>query len=310
MANTSEEQQGNPRVRKAALKGLLVNLGLVALKGTAGVTTGSRALIADAVHSLSDLTTDIAVVLGARYWSRPPDENHPLGHRGIETAVSIFIGIMLLAAGAGIGIDALVSIGRNKEVTSPGIAAAAAALASLIVKEILSRWTLKMSRITGSVALSANAVHHRSDALSSIPVLIAVSISIVKPELAFLDAVAGAVVSIFVIISGWKILKPGLLEMANTAPPAEVLVRIRDTALSVQGVRGIHALRARMETGGLFVDLHVQLSGEMTLREGFVLCRKVEEAIRTAEPSIRDVIARIEPAVPCGDADRCHLDWS
>ncbi len=310
MLNTSEEQQGTDKVRQAALRGLLVNLGLVALKSITGFSTGSRALIADAVHSLSDLTTDIAVVVGARYWNRPPDENHPLGHRGIETTVSMFIGIMLLAAGAGIGIDAVVSLGKRSTISSPGMAAAVAAFVSLVVKVILSRWTLKMSRITGSVALSANAVHNRSDALSSIPVLIAVSISMVNAELAFLDSVAGAVVSIFVLLSGWKVLKPGLMEMTNTAPPAEVLISIRETALSVEGVEGIHSLRARRETGGLFVDLHVQLAGTMEVREGFFLCRKVEEAIRKAEPSIRDVIARIEPSVPCGDADRCPVDWS
>jgi len=291
-------------VKRAGLTSLAVNLLLVFIKGFIGVAAGSRALVADAVHTLSDLSTDIAVIVGVKFWYRPPDESHPMGHRGIETAVSMFIGIMLVVAGAGIGYDAVRSMGRDTA-SPPGLLAAFAALLSVISKEILYRWTLKKSRETGSAALTANALHNRSDAFSSIPVLVAIGASQVSPELAFLDPLAGTVVSVFVIISGWNVLKPGIAQMTNTAPPAMTVEKIRLAALSVDGVMGLHRLRARMQAGGIFVDLHLQIDGETPVIKAFLASKEVEKKILAVDPLIRDVIARIEPWAPCGDADDC-----
>ena len=156
MANTLKQSHLKAKeIQQSALAGLIVNVLLSLLKGYAGIASGSRALLADAVHSLSDLTTDIAVIVGARFWCRPPDKSHPMGHRGIETAVSLFIGLMLLVAGLGIGIDSIKSLGENSTSLKPGILAVIAALISLIAKEFLFRWTMKKARETGSGALAA-----------------------------------------------------------------------------------------------------------------------------------------------------------
>lgn len=296
------------KVRKAGFVSLGVNVVLTLLKGTAGVLSGSRALTADAVHSLSDLSTDIAVVVGSRFWSRPPDASHPLGHSGIETAVAMFIGLMLMAAGAGIGLDSVKVLETAETARPPGAAAVAVAALSIAVKETLYRWTLKKSRETRSAALAANAKHNRSDAFSSIPVLLAVTASVISPKLAFIDGLAGAVVSVFIIISGFEVLKPCFKQMTNTAPSKELVEKIRDTVLGMDGVSGLHDLRARMQTGGVFVDLHLQVEGKIQIEEAFLIAKRVEEAIRELDGDILDVIARVEPWAPCGDADRCIHD--
>lgn len=292
-------------IRRAAVAGLVVNVVLTVLKGYAGVVSGSRALVADAVHSLSDLTTDIAIIVGARYWCKPPDDSHPMGHKGIETVVSLFIGLMLLLTGVGIAFDSIKALGGDASSVRPGLFAVLAAAVSLVSKEILFRWSLKKARQTGSGALAANAWHHRSDGFSSIPVLIAVSASALSSSLVFLDSIGGAVVSIFVIKAGWKVLLPVIGEVTNSAPPVEVVNKMKNAARGVAGVVSIHRFRARMQGGGIYVDLHLQVDGESSVKEGYFIGKAVEVGIMGCDSSVRDVIARIEPFSPCGDADNC-----
>ncbi len=307
MQNISQDfPQVAKEIQRTAVAGLIVNILLAILKGYAGVLAGSRALIADAVHSLSDLTTDIAVIVGARFWCRPPDETHPLGHKGIETVVSLFIGLMLLATGIGIAYDSLNALGSENSTLKPGVFALLVATVSLAAKEILFRWTLKKARDTGSGALAANAWHHRSDGFSSIPVLLAISASMISRSMMFLDSIGGAVVSIFIIKSGWNVLKPVIGEVTNSAPPSEVIEKMVKVAQSVNGVINIHRFRARMQGGGIYVDLHIQVEAEYTVQQGYIIGRQVEDSIMNSDSSIRDVIARIEPYSPCGDVDNCH----
>jgi len=303
-----DQRESVETVRRTGIVCLVVNSILTVLKGVVGISSGSRALTADAFHSLSDLTTDIAVVLGSRFWSRPPDDTHPLGHSGIETAVAMFIGFMLVASGVGIGYDSIRELGAAHSSESPGMPAVVAAAVSIVLKETLYRWTIRKSREARSAALAANARHNRSDAFSSIPVLFAVIASVISPGLAFIDDIAGAVVSVFIVISGFQVLKPCLQQMMNTAPPEELVKKIKATALEVEGVSGLHDLRARMQSGGLFVDLHLQVEGKIQIEKAFFIARRVEEAIKSIDPSILDVIARVEPWAPCGDADRCFHD--
>jgi len=292
-------------IQRAAVAGLLVNILLTALKGIAGVHAGSRALVADAVHSFSDLTTDIVVIVGARFWCRPPDETHPMGHKGIETVVSLFIGLMLVVTGIGIAVDSLRSFGSHSSSIRPDLFAVVTAAISLVSKEILFRWTLKKAGKTGSGALAANAWHHRSDGLSSIPVLVAVVAPLISRSLVFLDSIGGAVVSIFIVNAGWKVLQPVIGEVTNSAPPVEVVNKMMSAAEGVTGVISIHRFRARMQGGGIYVDLHLQVSGDNTVYQGYSIGKEVEETIMRSDSSVRDVIARIEPFSPCGDADKC-----
>ncbi len=307
MPNTLQEYPHNAEnIQRAAVAGLIVNVLLTVFKGVAGVHAGSRALVADAVHSLSDLATDVAVIVGARFWCRPPDETHPMGHKGIETVVSLFIGLMLVATGAGIAVDSLKTLSSHSSSVKPDLFAVVVAAVSLISKEMLFRWTLRKAENTGSGALAANAWHHRSDGISSIPVLVAVSAPMISRSMSFLDSVGGAVVSIFIVRAGWKVLQPVIGEVTNSAPPARVVNKMMSAARGVSGVISIHRFRARMQGGGIYVDLHVQVSGDNTVYQGYSIGKEIEKTIMSSDSSVRDVIARIEPFSSCGDADNCE----
>lgn len=292
-------------IQRTAVVGLITNIVLTGLKGYAGVLSGSRALVADAVHSLSDLATDVAIIVGARYWCKPPDDTHPLGHKGIETVVSLFIGLVLVLTGTGIAVDSLKAFGSDSTSLRPGLFAIAVAVLSLATKEILFRWTIRKARETGSGALAANAWHQRSDGLSTIPVLIAVSAPMISRSLMFLDSIGGIIVSIFIVKAGWKVLRPVIGEVTNSAPPVEVVSKLMDVARGVSGVISIHRFRARMQGGGIYVDLHLQVKGSCTVWQGYAIGKQVEESVMGSDSSVRDVIARIEPFSPCGDADSC-----
>lgn len=155
------------------MKGLVANLILAAIKFFAGFVGHSHAVVADAVHTLADSITDIAILVGSMYWSRPSDHAHPYGHRRIETMVTMFIGAALLLTGLGIGYDSIRVLAGDVFVT-PGWPAVVAAFLSLIIKEILFRWTSRVGKEVRSSALLANAWHHRTDAISSLPVFLAV----------------------------------------------------------------------------------------------------------------------------------------
>lgn len=309
MNTSGGSRPGADRVRRAGAASLALNIPLTVLKGAVGILAGSRALTADAVHSLTDLSTDLSIVVGSLYWGKPPDEEHPMGHGGIETGVTLFIGIMLASAGIGIGLDSLRAVSGYAGSSSPGIPAVVAAGVSVISKGLLSRWMFRVGRETGSQALIANARHNRSDALSSLPVLLAVGVSTMVPGLAFIDGAAGMVVSVFIVMSSWKVLEPVFKQLVNASPSEELLSRIRTAILEEEGVTGFHRLRARMQAGGIFVDLHLQVEGRVMIEEAFLTARRVENAVRALDPSIIDVMVRVEPWAPCGDADRCfHRD--
>ena len=173
-------------LRRVTWVGLFANLVLSAIKFAAGTFGRSQALVADAIHSLSDLTTDIAVLAGSHYWSRPPDENHPYGHRRLETLVTVFISVVLMAAGIGIGWKAISTL-HQEHAAPPSWIAVLAAFVSIISKESLYRWTAITGRRIKSPVMAANAWHHRTDALSSIPVLVAVAGARLFPTWSFLD---------------------------------------------------------------------------------------------------------------------------
>ena len=281
-------------VRKVTWVGLCVNLILAAVKFAAGILGRSQALIADAIHSLTDLTTDIAVIAGSHYWSRPPDENHPYGHRRLETLVTVFIGVVLVLAGIGIGWKAISTL-HEQHSPPPGWIAVIAALASIICKESLYRWTAITGQRVKSPALAANAWHHRTDALSSIPVLIAVTGARVFPTWSFLDHVGAVVVSIFILHASVKIIWPGLGELIDVGAPTEIRRRIRDIALKNEGVLQVHDIRTRFISSSIQVDLHIVVEGLITVREGHDIADDVRARIVTAIPEVLDVIVHVDP---------------
>ena len=293
-ASTSHDADREKIVRKVTWVGLWVNLFLAAIKFTAGIYGRSQALVADAIHSLTDLTTDIAVIAGSHYWSRPPDENHPYGHRRLETLVTVFIGVVLIAAGIGIGWKAISAL-QEKHASPPGWIAVAAALASIVCKESIYRWTAMTGRRLKSAALAANAWHHRTDAFSSIPVLIAVAGARVFPSWSFLDHLGAAVVSIFILHASIKIIWPGLSELIDVGAPKETRKKIRDIALKNEGVLQVHDIRTRYISSSIQVDLHIVVDGLITVRQGHDIADDVKARIIDRIPEVLDVIVHVDP---------------
>jgi cation diffusion facilitator family transporter len=291
------EQVQLPReayVRKVTWVGFMTNIGLSGLKFVAGYVGRSQALIADAIHSLTDTTTDIAVIAGSHFWSRPPDKNHPYGHRRLETLITVFIGFMLAAAGIGVGWGAISSL-HEKHTSPPGLVAFCAALFSILCKEILYRWTAHASRKAKSPAMAANAWHHRTDAISSLPVLVAVGGALLFPTWSFLDQVGAAIVSIFILHSAIKIIWPGISELIDVGAPEEINTKITRMALESGEVQEIHALRTRYISSGIQVDMHIVVKGSISVREGHSIADKVERRIIEAIPEVLEVVIHVDP---------------
>lgn len=283
------------QTRRVTWIGIFVNVGLSMLKFFAGWLGHSQAVIADAFHSLSDLVTDFAVLLGLRFWSAPPDENHPYGHQRIETLVTTIIGVLLFAVGIGIGYNALATV-RDSHVQPPGRIAMIGAFVSIVFKEVLYRWTVKVGRRIRSSAVIANAWHHRSDALSSIPALLAVGVAVLYPKWAFIDHIGALIVSLFIIKVSWDIVFPALSDLTDRAASEKDREHIRAIASAMEGVKSVHALRSRRAGSSYYVDLHVLVDGMMTVQRGHSISEQVKQAILDNRPDVVDVVVHLEPS--------------
>ena len=281
-------------VRKVTWAGFAVNLLLSGLKFGAGYFGRSQALVADAIHSLTDTTTDLAVIAGSHYWSRPPDECHPYGHRRLETLVTVFIGLMLAAAGAGIGWHAVSSLSA-KPGAPPGWVALGAALASIATKEILYRWTAAAGKKIKSPALAANAWHHRTDAISSVPVLIAVGGALAYPSWSFLDLIGAAVVSVFILHAALKIIWPAISELVDAGAPGEIKQHIAKIAIQASGVQEAHGIRTRYISSSILADLHIVVKGSLSVRDGHNIAEDVRSRIIAGIPEVIDVVIHVDP---------------
>jgi cation diffusion facilitator family transporter len=284
----------SPEAKRVTWAGLGVNLGLSVLKLICGLVGSSQALVADAVHTVSDSSTDVAVLIGMRYWSAPADEAHPHGHRRIETVITAAIAVLLAGVAVGLVSHAVVSL-RQPHPEPPGWIALVAAVASIGSKEGIYRWTLAVSRRIKSPALAANAWHHRSDSLSSVPVVLAVIGARVRPEWIYLDHIGAAVVSVFILRAAWQAGWPALKELVDTGAPAKDLERIREIAMGVEPVCEVHAVRTRYVGPGLAVDLHVRVEGALSVREGHDVSEEVKRRLLAEGPELVDVVVHLEP---------------
>jgi len=282
------------KVRRVGWVGLVCNLVLAAAKAAAGIIGHSQAVLADALHSLTDSVTDIAVILGVRFWTAPADEDHPHGHGRVETLVTVFIGLAVGAVAVGMGVEAIRGLKHEPEVAPAGIALVVS-LISIVVKEALYRWTAKVGREVGSPALEANAWHHRSDAISSIPAAVAVAVSIIDPEWAVVDRVGAVVVCFLILQASWRILRPAVDQLIDAGAPAAERRRIEKLALEVDGVEAAHAVRTRYVGSKLAVDLHVEVDGGLSVGDGHAIAVAVREKLIAEGPNVADAVVQIEP---------------
>ena len=293
--NTAANRSENTReVQRITWIGFWYNLAIAAAKITCGWVGSSRAVVADGFHSLSDVATDVVLLIGVRFWNRPADECHPYGHRRIETVITFFMGAGLALTAAGIIYGAMKGI-RVHHDTVPSWIAFWAAVGSIISKEWLYRWTIAAGRKTGSSAVIANAWEHRSDVFSSIPAAIAVIVAILLPGWNFVDHVGAVIVSVLIFKAAWAIAYPAYKELIDAAASPQALNSIRETALKTPKVLQVHGIRTRTFGSGIQVDLHVMVDGSMTVVEGHDVSMNVKRRIIEQIPGVHDALVHLEP---------------
>lgn len=278
--NTSREKE----IYKVTLCGGVVNLLLLVFKFVAGVTAHSSAMIADAVHSLSDFVTDIVVIAFVRISGKPQDEDHEYGHGKYETFATALIGAALLIVGIGIFADSasgIVGFMRGERLEAPGMLAFVAALVSVLSKEAVYRYTVIKGRRLNSKAVIANAWHHRSDALSSVGTMAGIGGAIFLGDTwRVLDPLAALVVSLFIIRVAWQLVKPSIDELLEKSLPKDMEDTITAVILSFKGVRSPHHLRTRYIGNTIAIEVHIRLDGSMTLSEAHDITKRIEAALK------------------------------
>jgi len=288
------------KIRKVTWIGFWLNIALSIFKIFAGIIGHSQAILADGIHSVSDTVTDLAVIIGSYYWSKPPDSDHPYGHKRLETLVTLFIGLVLIAAGAAIGWQAILTI-DEAHAKPPSMIALLAAAVSIITKEILYRWTARIGKSIKSMSLVANAWHHRLDSFSSIPAFIAVGAAIMFPELPFLDHAGAIFVSALIFHAALKIIFNGIKEFVDMGAPEEICDEIKRLATQHPCVIQAHGIRTRYMGSSIQVNLHLVLDSEMTVFEGHEVAETIKKSILENGPDVIDVEIHIEPSESAKD---------
>jgi cation diffusion facilitator family transporter len=287
-------------VVRITLVGSVVNLALLTLKFVAGILGRSAAMIADAVHSLSDFVTDIIVLVFIRISSKPRDESHKYGHGKYETLATVIIGVVLCLVGLKLMWD-----GGNKvygfffkgeQLASPGYIALIAALVSIVVKEILFRYTVIVGRRENSQSVIANAWHHRSDAFSSLGTALGIGGAILLgPNWAVLDPIAAVVVSVFIVKVALELLIPAINELLEKSLPADVEAEILNTIMMTPGVSDPHNLRTRRIGNNYAIEIHIRVDGAMSVCDAHDLTKLIETRLRERFGQDTHVNIHVEP---------------
>jgi cation diffusion facilitator family transporter len=298
----------NPRdaryreVRKVTLIGSVVDLLLGIIKVVIGYLSHSQALVADGIHSFSDLFTDFLVLFAAKHSHREADEEHPYGHGRIETVATVALGVALLTVAAGISYDAVRRLLEPDLLLHPGLLALLAALVSVFAKEVIYQYTARVARRLRSNMLHANAWHSRSDAISSIVVVIGVGGTMAG--LRWLDAAAAIVVALMIAKIAWDLLWKSLQELIDTALEAEQVEAISASIRDVPGVRSLHMLRTRRSGSDALVDVHILVDPKLSVSEGHQIGETVRSRLLAGNDEVTDVTVHIDPeddelASPC-----------
>lgn len=280
--------------RRAGWVGVLVNLILACTKILFGFLSQSQSLVADGIHSLSDLATDAVILVAARHANREPDEDHPYGHGRFETVATTVLGLILIAVAAGIVIDAVHRIVNPEDLAIPGFLALAVAAFSILANEWLYQYTIRVARRVRSTMLKANAWHHRSDSVSSLVVVVGVGGTIAG--IPYLDAVAAVGVGLMIVHIGWKLAWSSVRELVDTALDSDRVDAIRDAILAVDGVKAMHLLRTRNLGGQALADVHVLVDHPWcSVSEGHMISETVRAKIINEVDEIFDVTVHIDP---------------
>lgn len=287
------------QIFQTTLVGSVANLLLVVFKFIAGIVGHSAAMIADAVHSLSDFITDIIVVIFVAISGKPEDEDHDYGHGKYETLATAVIGIILFFVGVGIlisGIKAIVGTLQGEPLQTPSLLALIAAVISIVVKEVLYHYTVKRGKALGSSSVVANAWHHRSDALSSIGTAIGIGGAIFLGEQwRILDPIAAVIVSLFIIKVAVELFKPCIEELLERSLPTEMEQKILDIILSTPQVSSPHHLRTRRIGSYIAIEVHIRMDGQTSLSEAHQVASDIERRLKAEFGESTHIGIHMEP---------------
>lgn len=283
------------------LWGALVNMGLTVFKLLAGIFGRSAAMVADGIHSLSDLLSDAVVLIFTHISSKGNDKGHSFGHGKFETFATMIVSLMLLIVGAGMmknGINSIIDILNGNILPKPGWIAITAAVVSIAAKEILYRVTARVGRKVDSPVVIANAWHHRSDAMSSIGSLVGIGgAMILGSKWTILDPLAACAISIAIIVVAVKMGLPSIEELLEASLPEDVEYEIRETASAVPGVRNIHALKTRRNGVSYIIDAHILVDPQISVVESHEIASQVENALSSRYGKETQVNIHVEPDI-------------
>ena len=280
------------QTQKVSLISASTNALLALVKTIIGFIGQSQALIADGLHSLSDLLADALVLITAKWANRAPDHDHPYGHKRLETLSSVVIAFLLLFIGIGIAANSIHLYILNQTEIPPSLWVMTAALVSIAANEWLFRYGMRIGKLIQSDLLITNAWHSRSDALSSLIVLLS-SIGVYF-HLSFLDAVGALIIATLIIKMSVQMILKATNELIDAAADPETLDAIKHLIETTEGVVAVHQLRTRLHSGLIFVDTHIIVTSTITVSEGHFIGELVKEKLMTANQQITDVTVHID----------------
>ena len=289
-------KQSNDIAMKVSNASIAVNLLLSVFKMIAGIAAHSSAMVSDAVHSASDVFSTFIVIIGFRLSAKKADKEHPYGHERMECAASIVLAVILLITGLEIGRTAVNTLtsGNIEEITVPGIFALIAAAVSIIVKELLYRYTIYYAKQINSGALKADAWHHRSDALSSVGALIGIG----GAQLGFpaLEPVACLVICVFIVKASAEIFKDAVDKMVDKACDDDTQQKMKELIENESGVEYLVSLNTRMFGSRIYVDTVIAVNGSLTLSSAHDIAEKLHDDIEKKFPQVKHCMVHVDPA--------------
>lgn len=293
--------EGNPLQRaaergtKSAVLGIFVNLGLAFAKCAAGFLGNSFALVADGLESITDVVSGLAVYFSLKIAVKPADANHPYGHGKAEPMAAVVVSLALMLAALGIMYEGIREITKPSATPAPYTLVVLAGV--LVIKELLFRHVVSVGESIGSVAVKSDALHHRSDALTSAFAFAGISIAILGgPGWEAADGWAAVCAALVILYNAWKQLRPAVLELGDTAPDPSLEAQVRGIAGRVPGIIGLDKCLVRKMGFSFYVDIHILVDGGMTVREGHRISHEVEDQVVRALPQVVEVLAHVEPA--------------
>lgn len=292
-------QPRDRRIYRITLAGSIVNIVLLVFKFIAGILGHSAAMIADAIHSLSDFLTDIIVIVFVRLSSKPADHDHDYGHGKYETLATSVIGMALAVVAVMLGwdgIEKIIYVMQGNQLESPGIIAFWAAILSIVLKEWIFRATRKVAKEENSKALEANAWHHRSDAMSSIGTAIGIGGAVMLGDSwAILDPIAAIVVCILIIVTAFKIIRQASGELLEESLPKDIEDRIEQIAYQDPLVSDIHKLHTRRIGNIIAIEMHLRMPSDITLAESHIHATSIEKSLKQEFGNGTHIMLHIEP---------------